>query len=213
MSTKAPAVSKSPSISRRFRPLSMTCVSPELRGLPGRSGTPRNPSSKPGMHAPPQGSHRRPAEHYLIVGIAITYLQPDAAARVMSKRAILIVWSDNASVTSLASAHGIGGHTMSARRTALLATLLAALTVTLGATTSARAVTEVPPPLPPDEATTLAAAAAAVPDGSSTQPADGSTALDAASLPEAQTSIESGISAQAAVGLAPLIGGNVIAKS
>jgi len=102
---------------------------------------------------------------------------------------------------------------MSARRTALLATLLAALTVTLGATTSARAVTEVPPPLPPDEATTLAAAAAVVPDGSSTQPADGSTALDAAALPEAQTSIESGISAQAAVGLAPLIEGNVISKS
>src|SRR3954471_19285158 len=49
MSTKAPAVSKSPSISRRFRPLSMTCVSPELRGLPGRSGTPRNPSLKPGI--------------------------------------------------------------------------------------------------------------------------------------------------------------------
>src|SRR6478752_8979835 len=49
MSTKAPAVSKSPSISRRLRPLSMTCVSPELRGLPGRSGSPRNPSSMPGI--------------------------------------------------------------------------------------------------------------------------------------------------------------------
>jgi hypothetical protein len=24
-------------------------VSPELRGLPGRTGTPRNPSSKPGI--------------------------------------------------------------------------------------------------------------------------------------------------------------------
>src|SRR3954453_3409573 len=49
MSTNAPAVSKSPSISRRFIPLSMTCVSPLLRGLPGRTGTPRNPSSKPGI--------------------------------------------------------------------------------------------------------------------------------------------------------------------
>src|ERR1700746_3216817 len=48
MSTKAPAVSNKPSISRRFSPLSMTCVSPVLRGLWGRSGTPRNPSSKPG---------------------------------------------------------------------------------------------------------------------------------------------------------------------
>src|ERR1700756_2363000 len=48
MSTKAPAVSNRPSISRRFRPLSMTCVSPVLRGLWGRSGTRRNPSSKPG---------------------------------------------------------------------------------------------------------------------------------------------------------------------
>src|SRR3954469_15792484 len=49
MSTNAPAVSKSPSISRRFIPLSMTCVSPLLRGLPGRTGTPRNPSVKPGI--------------------------------------------------------------------------------------------------------------------------------------------------------------------
>src|SRR2546423_12741309 len=49
MSTNAPAVSKSPSISRRFIPLSMTCVSPLLRGLPGRTGTPRNPSAKPGI--------------------------------------------------------------------------------------------------------------------------------------------------------------------
>src|SRR5579885_1659340 len=44
MSTKRPAVSKSPSISRRFRPLSITWVSPCVRGLPGRSGRPRNPS-------------------------------------------------------------------------------------------------------------------------------------------------------------------------
>src|SRR5262245_5060038 len=41
MSTYSPAVSKSPSISRRFRPLSMTCVSPRERGLPSRMGTSR----------------------------------------------------------------------------------------------------------------------------------------------------------------------------
>src|SRR5256885_6332943 len=58
MSTKAPAVSKSPSISRRLMPLSMTCVSPVLRGLTGRSGTPRNPSSKPGISGTiPNRSH------------------------------------------------------------------------------------------------------------------------------------------------------------
>src|SRR5262245_49461842 len=44
MSTYSPAVSKSPSISRRFRPLSMTCVRPRSRGLPSRAGTSRNPS-------------------------------------------------------------------------------------------------------------------------------------------------------------------------
>src|SRR6185436_21095260 len=42
MSTYSPAVSKSPSISRRFRPLSMTWVSPRSRGLPARVGTSRN---------------------------------------------------------------------------------------------------------------------------------------------------------------------------
>src|SRR4026209_1742644 len=41
MSTYSPAVSKSPSISRRFRPLSMTWVSPRSRGLPSRVGTSR----------------------------------------------------------------------------------------------------------------------------------------------------------------------------
>src|SRR5919197_602043 len=44
MSTYCPAVSKSPSISRRLRPLSMTWVSPSARGLPGRAGRSRNPS-------------------------------------------------------------------------------------------------------------------------------------------------------------------------
>src|ERR1700752_1973832 len=41
MSTYSPAVSKRPSISRRFRPLSMTWVSPRSRGLPSRVGTSR----------------------------------------------------------------------------------------------------------------------------------------------------------------------------
>src|SRR5919204_4137049 len=44
MSTYCPPVSKSPSISRRLRPLSMTCVSPRSRGLGGRAGRSRNPS-------------------------------------------------------------------------------------------------------------------------------------------------------------------------
>src|ERR671935_57816 len=48
MSTYCPAVSKRPSISRRFKPLSMTCVRPSVRGLPGRAGRSRKPS-KPGI--------------------------------------------------------------------------------------------------------------------------------------------------------------------
>src|SRR5580765_1146956 len=47
MSTNAPAVSKSPSMSRIPSPLSITCVSPSVRGLPGRAGRSRNPSWKP----------------------------------------------------------------------------------------------------------------------------------------------------------------------
>src|ERR671919_3152968 len=47
MSTKSPAVSKRPSMSRRLRPLSITCVSPRLRGFGSRFGTPRKPSLKP----------------------------------------------------------------------------------------------------------------------------------------------------------------------
>src|SRR5918994_1117798 len=49
MSTNSPAVSKSPSMSRRFRPLSITCVRPRSRGFGARCGTPRNPSLKPGI--------------------------------------------------------------------------------------------------------------------------------------------------------------------
>src|SRR5262249_47954077 len=47
MSTNAPPTSNMPSISRRFMPLSITCVSPSARGLPGRGGRSRNPSLKP----------------------------------------------------------------------------------------------------------------------------------------------------------------------
>src|SRR4051812_7911596 len=51
MSTKAPATSNIPSMSRRLRPLSMTWVSPSSRGFAGRVGTSRNPlcGSKAGI--------------------------------------------------------------------------------------------------------------------------------------------------------------------
>src|SRR6478672_8576291 len=49
MSTNCPAVSKSPSMSRRLRPLSITWVIPTSRGFPGRAGTPRNPSLNAGI--------------------------------------------------------------------------------------------------------------------------------------------------------------------
>src|SRR6266536_304449 len=49
MSTNWPPVSNIPSMSRRFRPLSMTCVSPSWRGLPGRWGRSRKPSLKAGI--------------------------------------------------------------------------------------------------------------------------------------------------------------------
>src|SRR2546428_5598556 len=49
MSTNSPPTSNMPSISRRFIPLSITWVSPSVRGLPGRLGRPRKPSLKPGI--------------------------------------------------------------------------------------------------------------------------------------------------------------------
>jgi hypothetical protein len=67
-----------------------------------------------------------------------------------------------------------------------------------------------PIPLPPDQATALATATSADSSGSSTWAVDGSTALEAASLPGADTTIESGVTPQAAVGLAPLVEGNVL---
>src|SRR5271169_132553 len=49
MSTNSPPTSNIPSMSRRFRPLSITWVRPTSRGLPGRAGTSRKPSLKPGI--------------------------------------------------------------------------------------------------------------------------------------------------------------------
>src|SRR5919108_463695 len=49
MSTNWPAVSKRPSMSRMFRPLSMTWVRPSTRGFPGRCGRSRKPSLKSGI--------------------------------------------------------------------------------------------------------------------------------------------------------------------
>jgi hypothetical protein len=106
---------------------------------------------------------------------------------------------------------------MSIRRAALLALLLASLATALGFAIPARADGGggggTPTPLPPDQATALANAPADVPTGSSTQSVDGGTALIAASLPGADTSIESGVTPQAAVGLSPLSEGNVLSAT
>jgi len=94
---------------------------------------------------------------------------------------------------------------MSVRRVALLALLLAALAAILGSAAPALAVIDpTPSPLPPDQAQALATAPADVPSGSSTTAVDGRTVLNAATTPGADTAIESGISPDAAVGLAPL---------
>ncbi|HKD95807.1 MAG TPA: hypothetical protein VKB43_13970 [Gaiellaceae bacterium] len=107
---------------------------------------------------------------------------------------------------------------MSTRRAALLATLLlASLAAVLGFALPARAAGGggggTPTPLPPDQATALATATAADSSGSSTSAVDGATALNAASLPEADTTIESGVTAQEAVGLAPLFEGNILSAT
>jgi hypothetical protein len=102
---------------------------------------------------------------------------------------------------------------MSTRRAALPALLLATLAAVLGFGLSAHAASadgSTPALLPPDQATALANAPADVPSGSSTQSVSGSAALNAAALPGADTTIESGITPQAAVGLAPLKEGNVL---
>ena len=101
---------------------------------------------------------------------------------------------------------------MSARRSACLAALLTTLALTLGSAASGRAATEVPNPLPPDEAQTLADTGTET-SGSTTSAVDGLTALDASTLPDADTTIEAGLSPQAAVGLAPLVEGSVISST
>lgn len=99
---------------------------------------------------------------------------------------------------------------MSLRRAALLALVLAAMSALLGSAALAAAAD--PSPLPPDQAQALATAPTDT-SGSTTSVVDGQTALNASSLPGASTSIESGVSAQAAVGLAPLTEGNIISAS
>jgi hypothetical protein len=99
---------------------------------------------------------------------------------------------------------------MSVRRAALFAVLLAAMTAILGSAGPAAAAD--PAPLPPDQAQALATAATDT-TGSTTSVVGGQTALDASTLPGAQTSIETGVSAQAAVGLAPLTEGNIVSAS
>jgi hypothetical protein len=92
----------------------------------------------------------------------------------------------------------------------LLALLLAAIAATLGST--GPAVAADPTPLPPDQAQALATAPADT-SGSTTRVVDGQTALDASAVSGAATSIEPGVSAQAAVGLVPLSEGNIISAS
>lgn len=104
---------------------------------------------------------------------------------------------------------------MSVRRVALLALLLAAVIAILGSVAPAIAVIDpTPTPLPPDQAQALATALADVPTGSTTTAVDGSTVLNASAGSGAETSIEAGISPDAAVGLAPLNeGGNAISAT
>lgn len=96
---------------------------------------------------------------------------------------------------------------MSTRGAALLALLIASIATLLASAAPALAVTEVPPPLGPDGAQTLATSGAET-TGSTTTAVDGVTALNASTLPEADTSIEPGVSAQAAVGLTTALSEN-----
>ena len=103
---------------------------------------------------------------------------------------------------------------MSLRRVALLASLLAAVTASLGSAASALASDpNTPSPLPPDQAQALATAPADVPSGSSTTTVDGRTALNASAAAGALTSIESDLSPEAAVGIVPLNNGDAISAT
>ena len=97
---------------------------------------------------------------------------------------------------------------VSLRRATLLTTVLAAVVVILASAIPALASEGLPGPSPfaPDDAQALATATASVPSGSSTTAVDGQTALNASTLPGAVTSFQTGVSQQAAVGLAPLSG-------
>ena len=101
---------------------------------------------------------------------------------------------------------------MDVRRTARPALLLAALAAVLGSAVVAHAGTgggAPPTPLPADQATTLANTDPAVASGSTTSSADADTVLAAANQPDAQTSIDSDMSPQAAVGLTAVSEGNL----
>jgi len=102
---------------------------------------------------------------------------------------------------------------MSLRRAALLAMLLAALAAILGSATPALADLGWPNanPLPLDQAQVVASGDTG--SGSTTSAVDGRTALNASTQPGADTTIEAGISAEAAVGLAPLNDGSVISAT
>src|ERR1051326_6646628 len=69
MSTNSPPTSNIPSISRVFRPLSMTWVRPSVRGLPGRCGRSRKPSLKPGIYV--LQSLLRSGLHVVVQGVAV----------------------------------------------------------------------------------------------------------------------------------------------
>src|SRR2546423_13379065 len=96
---------------------------------------------------------------------------------------------------------------MSIRRALRLVMLLAAAAAILCSAAPALATFEdpdgggTPTLLSPTDASTLVNAPAADPSGSSTTAVDAATALAASTVPGAQTSIESGDSPEAAVGL------------
>lgn len=91
---------------------------------------------------------------------------------------------------------------MSLRRAVPLAMLLATAAAVLATAMPALA-TDGVAALPPDQAQSLAITGAET-SGSTTSAVDGQAALDAAALPGAETSIEAGVSPEAAVGVATL---------
>jgi hypothetical protein len=94
---------------------------------------------------------------------------------------------------------------VSLRRSTFLAILGAAVAAILvAATPTLAAINNEPRPLSPDQAQALATAPAEAPSGSTTSAVDGLAVLKASTLPGADTSIEAGVSPQAAVGLVTL---------